>query len=679
MLQEQFQWLSRAYLNAKTNIEAPGGRLLLPNARLQQLSAVACRHPQVWNFCVNGTRRLSPTGMSYFIYRSLTPHKRRIRLIHVLPASEPSMPITCTISHVSLDNTPAYIALSYNWGGTTRQREILINGAIFSVSEKLEVALRHLRLQHEPLTLWIDALCIDQDDDVEKSKQLEQMRQIYSQALSVVAWLGPATDNSDVAMQWIQQYGGRSFDLGIGTKPEKQLCRLLESLDARRKDLIDEELERFIEDLKVQLSPANPEHTYVITALLKLLKRPYWSRIWVVQELASASKVLFVCGKRMVEEDPLHHALRLLRNFRLYQLLKWGQDTPIRHSEGVSIISIDTHNPIILLKIRRAAEPSPLIYLMRSLRHFQATDPRDKVFALLGIASDTKTLGLRPDYRKSCEEVYTDLARALIQNGYIELLSLCEFPKERPVLPSWVPDWSRESYRSPLQQRSLDRSTRPRTTILEPRFSASGINYTIGLNSGHTIGCNMPLLLPARFLGEVRQLGMSWEHEAVGRWLHDLHSLSHLMSDAFKLSSGRAQAVWRTAVADQEIRQGIKKPRLSEERIRTVNDALKNKDLALVDEQTFIGVGLGDYCQQLQLIAQGRRPLLASGGFLGIGPRETEPGDLVFILLGADVPYILRQQSQDDKLRLIGEAYVHGIMDGEAMEGDPAIETIALC
>jgi len=316
---------------------------------------------------------------------------------------------------------------------------------------------------------------------------------------------------------------------------------------------------------------------------------------------------------------------------------------------------------------------------MRSLRSFQATDPRDKVFALLGIAADTKALGLHPDYRKSCEEVYTDLARTLIQNGYIELLSLCEFPKQISSLQSWVPDWSCDNYRSPLQQRSLDRSAQPLTTILEPRFSASGMNYTRDLKDSHMIGWNMPLLLPAAYLGEVQRLGMSWEREAIGRWLHDLRSLSTLISDASKLPSVREQAIWRTAVADQEIRQGIKKPRLSEGKIRTIHEALKNEDLTVVDAQKLIDAGLSDYCQQIQVIARDRRPLLASGGFLGIGPHETEPGDLIFILLGAGVPYIMRRRSQEGKLRLIGEAYVHGIMDGEAMKGNQVVETIEIC
>jgi hypothetical protein len=170
---------------------------------------------------------------------------------------------------------------------------------------------------------------------------------------------------------------------------------------------------------------------------------------------------------------------------------------------------------------------------------------------------------------------------------------------------------------------------------------------------------------------------MDWAREAVGRWLLDLQRLSSLIPDS-KLSGGQSHAVWRTAVADQEIRQGIRKPRLSEQKIRIVHESLKSVDMSLIDVQTLIGAGLSDYCEQLQVVAQGRRPLLASSCYLGIGPRETEQGDLVFILHGADTPYILRRHSQDKTLRLIGEAYVHGVMDGEAMEGNPAIEAIAL-
>ena len=153
---------------------------------------------------------------------------------------------------------------------------------------------------------------------------------------------------------------------------------------------------------------------------------------------------------------------------------------------------------------------------------------------------------------------------------------------------------------------------------------------------------------------------------------------STVVLDNSKSLHGRAHAGWRTAVTDQEIRQGVRKPRLSEEKIRIVHESLKNMDMGYIDSQAMIGAGLGNYHKQLQVVARGRRPLLVSGNYLGIGPRETEQGDLVFILLGVDTPYILRRDSQDETLRLIGEAYVHGVMDGEAMEGNPSIETIAL-
>lgn len=547
------------------------------------------------------------------------------------------------------------------------------------VTVNLEAALRQLRLPDETLTLWIDAICIDQKNNVEKGEQLEQMRQVYSQARAVVTWLGPAADNSDFALQWIHKYGGRAFELGIGDRPELRLRYLLESLETTRKDLLNENLRVFAEDLRDQLSTKNVEYTDLINSLLHLFNRPYWSRIWVVQELASASTVTFICGNKTTTDHAVNHALRLLRNFGQYQHLRWNHDCPItNNNHAVNTNAIHTHKPISLLKFRNGARPSSLIYLMRHFRYFQATDPRDKIFALLGIATDNETLGLHPDYRKTSDEVYIDLARTFIQHGHIEILSLCEFPKKVPGLPSWVHDWSLMSYRATLQQRALVRSAKSVSTILEPRFSASGTSKAMIVHGGPAVDRKMPVQLRATFLGEVRQIGMHWENDGVGRWLLDLQRLSNLIPYTSELPCEKAHAVWRTAVADQEVRQGIRKPRLSEEKVHVIHEILDKMDMSLISTQTVTGKGLSDYCDQLRAVAQDRRPLLVAGNYIGIGPRETKEGDLVFILLGADTPYILRRHSQDETLHLIGEAYVHGVMDGEIMKGDPAIETIVL-
>ncbi len=124
----------------------------------------------------------------------------------------------------------------------------------------------------------------------------------------------------------------------------------------------------------------------------------------------------------------------------------------------------------------------------------------------------------------------------------------------------------------------------------------------------------------------------------------------------------------------------VRKPRLAYEKVHTAYEAFKEVDLNQVDEKAVGDVGLSYYFEWLQSVSRGRRPLLSEGGHLGIGQRETEPGDFVFVLLGSDLPVIMRNESDTSKrMQIIGEAYLHGIMDGEVMEKNPVIETIELC
>ncbi|RDW91514.1 hypothetical protein BP5796_02679 [Coleophoma crateriformis] len=637
--------------------------------------------------------------MSFFIYRSLTPHKKRIRLVHVLPensfvlsetaedvmyreqcenyVSQSSNNIFCTVSHVSLDSAPPYTALSYNWGDESRTKSIYIDGASSMITENLECALRHLRRPDKELTLWVDSLCIDQGDKEEKSEQVQQMREIYSRAISVLAWLGPEAESSNVAMDWIKDFGSRSSSFGIGTKPNLRL-RYLRQADEKILVDLGGSYKQFIDDLKSELGPSNPQYYKVIFALKGVFSRPYWGRIWVVQELFTATKTSFVCGTKTVTEDELHHGLRLIRNFGHYRLLESSHEAQFGISDSNSILSIPTLAPINLLKIRRAATPLPLIHLLRSLRTSKAKLHQDKIFALLGIAEDSQLLSLSPDYDKPWQDVYIDAAEALISKGYIEVLSLCEASNRTPELPSWVPDWSHEIERSPIQQRTRNRVSASPTTILQPEFSASGPHH---FSNGRVFRSGQGhlgrLSLSATFIGEVQSLGTTWVDGGLGTWLSDLQRLSQKSSQISK-QSVQAQIVWRTAVADQEIRQGMIKPRLSNHMLSAVDELLANRDLRHVNSQTFIEAGLGDYVQQLQQIAQSRRPMLVGNGYVGIVPVETEPGDQVFIILGADVPHILRRRRQSESLLLIGEAYVHGVMDGEVMQGVTDIQTIEI-
>lgn len=171
-------------------------------------------------------------------------------------------------------------------------------------------------------------------------------------------------------------------------------------------------------------------------------------------------------------------------------------------------------------------------------------------------------------------------------------------------------------------------------------------------------------------------MGTTWEQQAFRRWLQELSEFSD--SDSITAEPDHLRAVWRTAVADQEIRQGDQKPRLSEHQLEKVHNSLKSLDLSAADKQTFVSLGLGDYIYQLQDVAYGRRPFCTSKGHIGIGSCEMAAGDLLYILIGTHVPYSLRPDTHG-RLRLIGEAYVYGIMDGEAMEDDQPIDVIDMC
>jgi hypothetical protein len=107
--------------------------------------------------------------------------------------------ICCELKHAYLDDPPQYHALSYCWGDPTVITPILVNGLTMEVTTNLEAALRELRSQ-KVKTIWVDALCINQQDPTERGLQVMRMGLIYSRAITVLAWLGPEAEGSAIAM-----------------------------------------------------------------------------------------------------------------------------------------------------------------------------------------------------------------------------------------------------------------------------------------------------------------------------------------------------------------------------------------------------------------------------------------------------------------------------------------------
>ncbi|VUC30089.1 unnamed protein product [Clonostachys rosea] len=618
-----------------------------------------------------------------------------IRLINLLPKKDhpkscedcdngPNIPppparVHCTLSVAKLEDPPPYAALSYTWGTSDRKSTIMVNGMPFLATENLESALYYLTPQDQALVLWVDAICIDQNSEGERPQQLQQMRQIYSRATSVTAWLGPPRDNSDIALGWIQYYGSLADSLGIGTKPDLKLLSLLQSLSLSPAKLPENSrLKTFLKEISNEVTSDTGQAESIRVSLAKLFDRPYWSRVWAVQEMAHSKSVRFACGDKSVSDDALHHALGLVKSLRQFQKQRQGD-----YVQRATVKSIEfptnTRNAISLMKVQRATEPLPLIYLLRTFRFFKASDPRDRLLALLGFASDADSLGLSSDFRdKSYEELYCDVIVGLITSGFFDVLSLCDLDIRIQGYPSWTPDFTRMRTRVPLQQRALDRRSSPVKASLQPKFSASG-KRKIGNK-----GCPVPvssgshLVLHAKLIDAVDRVGTQWKAGYSRRWLEELTEL--YLPDGAKsrgpLPPGCLHAVLRTAVADQEGWRAAVKPRLSESMVVKLQEVLEKSD-SCSDATTLSSFGLDDYVDQLQDIAKHRCPFRTSTGRIGIGPHQMNHGDRIYVLAGAPVPYVMREGT-DRKLRLIGEVYLYGIMDGEGLSNVKSLEKIKL-
>jgi hypothetical protein len=259
-----------------------------------------------------------------------------------------------------------YEALSYYWGPRTesppRIRILAKNEwSSLPITQNLESALRHLRLEKHDRKLWIDALCIDQDNEVEKSEQIPIMGRIYSQATNVCVWLGPKSDTSPLA-----------FDL---------IRRILDLHTFDR--LVDE------------------RNTRDWAALSELMRRPWFSRRWVVQEIAFAKFATVHCGPNIISWPELADAVALFgsRGPEIAQLFKRDKSFGHRADFLGDVEALGANRLVQTIgKLFRRADDGQrlekllsLESLVSNLSAFNAAKPHDIIYAVLSLANDTVT------------------------------------------------------------------------------------------------------------------------------------------------------------------------------------------------------------------------------------------------------------------------------------------------
>lgn len=336
---------------------------------------------------------LTPTPRRQ-IYEALDMDNFEVRLVAILPGADGD-DVHCKLIHVPLYAELQWEALSYTWGGESEQKQIHLNGSPFLVRKNLHCALLALRREDTTRFIWIDAICINQEDNDEKSREVQRMRHVYGEASGVVVWLGDAADNSDIAMD-------------LATR--QTLGNVLFGDDAQW------------------------------SALGRLVCRPWWKRVWCLQELACSKEgPIVLCGNRTVGWLQMTDTTRKLPDH-------WARiGTSLGEKYGLARRNFTFQIPAGIRSQFSNDSNLRILWLLSITLAHEASDPRDKVYALIGMCHPQDRNGIVPDYSKTTREVY-ELTTRYCMTHCLNCLCFNTNSGQRNIsggkLPSWVSDWS---------------------------------------------------------------------------------------------------------------------------------------------------------------------------------------------------------------------------------------------
>jgi hypothetical protein len=493
-----------------------------------------------------------------------------------------------------------YEALSYVWGEPLFSRKLYTPSGFIPITSSLADALHHLRHPQMKRNLWIDAICINQDDVHERGHQVSGMARVYASAEGVLVWLGP--DASKIAEGSFSQ---------IKAYAETPIT-------------ITNNLIRFR-----RMTPL-ARHVFELS---------WFSRLWVVQELVLSHKALFCWGNAQIDHQNLSKAV----NYS-------GEGTWLRYINNYK---------------RRVPE------LLRYTKHLSCSDPRDRIYGLLGLCDESDPLSeavaeLLPDYSRTVEEVFTDVACLFIDHASSrELLTQVDASFGNDAgLPSWVPDWrlpetslvfeylqhatSRSDARHSVQSllTVADRSTRILSmygikldSLSEPLlYSFDAADMQTMLSAMTVVWIKLISIVPHQSLA-IRELALLRLLDEIAR--------RDVLSQCKRYLEGRNV------------------PELSGPRKFSHAVGAMMRSMLQVTNKVF-SKDLGYFGNQPNITTQerkGRKLFLTLSGLLGIGPMRMEVGDELILLCEQRMPFLGIMRRDHEHYRFIGTAFVPTICE----------------
>ncbi|KAG8671044.1 hypothetical protein FPOAC2_04360 [Fusarium poae] len=605
------------------------------------------------------TKRSAPalkvlgTAISHHqLYDNLPLDGDQFRLVKLQPGQWNDR-IVCYLTVHKVAGQLEFEALSYTWGSNGRSEVITVNGASVNIGASLETALRYIRLPHKSRVLWIDALCINQKDDIEKGHQVQKMCQVYSSATTVLAWLGPPHSNGERALSDIRYI-------------DDKMSPVLNNNDEAWDDLQSRPLFH-IKRLGLNLEAIDWD------AIWDLCNRSFWRRMWILQELAlsgdtmddtSSNRCIVGCGSEWVS------FLALSNFYIVFGLLGVRTGDMVESMAKPFDLLLTNGNPAFLImnrilmffhtkyKINRGARG--LENIMRLSRSLQATDPRDKLYGLLGIVRDYP---VEIDYKRDVTEVYKSFVISWIErNGNLNCI-LGNRVASNDFKPSWLPELSNPLIDGKVFEHLIWMSYDKGEYKMSPQISfvrENNIMKARGILLGRidrVVGPFWNGTEPKIRMDLVGKLNTNTEYNSlldlIGRlylslpenvqddvWracIMDAHSGDG--TDFMTPAPDHFRHLWRVFIFDDKIDESFE-PHLEQ-------DERRLKYLLPFTES--LGIFLGtDRCF---FVTENLR--------MGLGPCSVRAGDEAVVLFGSPLPLALRPAEQG--YTFVGDAYVQGV------------------
>jgi hypothetical protein len=542
---------------------------------------------------------------------------RELRLLFLLHNGCGAEDIGYSLVRTTIDHAPPYEALSYAWG-EERCQITLRNGPTTTLTTNLYHALRYLQRPHASRLLWIDALCINQDNDAERSHQAQLMTQIYATAWRVLIWLGEADDDLSRCLTILN----RGYQAATVQDSHSASSRSL-SLSAEQKE-----------------------------SIMQLIDRPYFNRTWVLQETMVAKTALVMWSRSTMHFETLMAAC---------EVLDLAESCWSRFNVACQTITTIGRLRRVFQGLIADRSPLGLTQLLMHTMGKEATDPRDKVFALSGIANQGyEKAPTRPDYCRTVEEVYTKVAKFLVGDDHsLQILSAVQHAYAHSALPSWVPDW-----RIQYPIRLLDAAQ----GYLNFRVHGEHLTYPVVTQIPHP----HKLALDGFSFDIVRKIdnaGLTFDivDDCDRRLFHSPDDRCMIANttghdELYPRTQDDIEVAWLRTISAGLFPDGTQlETFFTRARYpQYVRWHLADKTSSAPPKEV-----VDEIFSFVPLWIRGRKVFVTQRGFLGLGPAETEPGDVVCILFGGNLPYVVRPLDQDE-FTFLGPSYVHGIMNGEA-------------